>query len=109
MGNISARMLCAESSVSKCKTQAACEAGGECHGGLRKEYCYDIQGATQGSYERECERFPYVCVMPQLKHPQYGHMSCEAHQQKLPGRSWDRKVHTFHGKCVNLHNDTQAE
>ena len=75
---------------------------------MRSQYCYEDAG------QYDCFKFDNVCVKPQIARTadEPWHVSCDPYMQ-IPADStwgsWDSKVHHMGQKCVDLHNDTQAE
>jgi hypothetical protein len=107
--DMSKKMICRISARMQCKSQEECSKAGECHGGLRKEYCYSTQSVGGTNWEHECKQFSHVCVKPQARAAGHWHESCEYLKRRLPNRRHDDKIHHFHDKCIDLHNDTKSE
>merc|ERR1711871_1159964 len=104
--NISRAMVCKATARTKCKTPTACESQGECHGGLRKEYCY--RTTPQDDTTWTCEQFAHVCVKPQRAKPGQFHKDCAIYYQLTPPATYDDRVHWMGNKCVDLHDTTAS-
>jgi len=106
MKNISTALLCKATARTMCKTKSDCESSGDCHGGMRAEYCYSDSGGSH-----ECKNFPFICVKPMGKPRDCdycGHKDCSYLKKTANAYDWDDMIHDLweEQKCIDIRNST---